>query len=204
MRFLMVGIAAVALAGCTPSETYPVRASEAYTKLTGMGYPAGLYPLPVGLMNVAMSFEALPADNAVRWHFTGEEGADLATVTATVEADGDAASTVSFAYTEGSAPDGEKNNGKVRQMIKSHVQPLIVEVVDAKFENRPYDKTMRYTADSMTATASIGDMMKQADSSLDAHIAKEKAREAESEARVLANPHNATRPATDLRKFNNN
>lgn len=203
MRLLMLGISAVALAACTPSETYPVPASEAYSKLTGLGYAKGLYPLPVGLMDVGMQFEALPADSSVRWHFRGKGGSDLATVTAIVQADGDASSTISFVYADGSAPDGENRNGKMRQMIKSHVQPLIVEAVDAKFENRAFDKNLRYTADSMTATASIGDMMKDVDSSLEAHIAKEKEREAERESRALVNPRNATKPTTDLSKFNN-
>ena len=202
MRLLMIGVAAIALAGCTPSETYPVRAADAYSKLTGLGYAEGIYPLPVGLHKVGMSFEALPADNAVRWQFKGTGGSDLATVTALVEPDGESASKVSIFYVDGSAPGGEGNNAKMRQMIKSHVHPLIVEVVDAKFEKRAFDKQLRYTADSMSATASIGDMMKDVDSSLEDHIAKEKEREMEAEARVLTNPHNATKPSTDLSKFN--
>ena len=203
MRGLLIGVAALALAGCTSSETYPVAATEAYSTLSGLGYPDGVYPLPVGLISVGMEFEAVPADNAVRWHFKNAEGGDLATVTATVAPDGEAASTVSIAYAEGTAPDGEDSNKKIRRLIQAHVQPLIVEAVDAKFENRPFDKDLRYTADSMTATATIGDMMKDVDSSMEAHIAEEKRQKAEKEARVYVDPREATKPTTDLSKFNN-
>ena len=202
MRTLMIGVAAMALAACSPSETYPVSASDAYSTLTGLGYPAGVYPLPAGLMNVALQFEAVPADNAVRWQFSNGDGATLATVTATVAEDGESESTVTFSYADGPAPD-EGRNGKMRQMIKSYVQPLIVEAVDARFENRSFDKALRSNADAMTATASVGDMMKDVDASLEEHIAKEKEREVEREARALANPHNATKPTTDLSKYNN-
>ena len=203
MRVFLLGAAALALAGCTSGESYPVEVSEAYSTLTSLGYPDGVYPLPVGLTNVALQFEAVPAENAVRWPFRTGNGGDLATVTATVAPDGGEASTVSFAYAEGTAPDGKDRNKKVRRLIQAHVQPLIVEAVDAKFEKRPFNKSMRYTSDSMTATASVGDMMKDVDSSLDAHIAREKEREAEKEARVFVNPRNATKPTTDLSKFNN-
>ena len=179
MRVFLIGAAALALAGCTSGETYPVEVSEAYSTLSSLGYPDGVYPLPVGLMKVAMEFESVPADNMVRWHFKNDKGGDLATVTATAAPDGDAASAISFAYADGDAPDGQDSNKKLRRLIQAHVQPLIVEAVDAKFENRPFDKQLRYTADSMTASATVGDMMKDVDSSLEAHIAEEKAREAE-------------------------
>ena len=203
MRNLLIGAAVLALAGCDASETYPVRAADAYSTLTGLGFAAGLYPLPVGLTNVGMQFEALPADNAVRWQFRNGSGGDLATVTATVAPDGDSASTISIAYAEGSAPDGKDRNKKTRQLIEAYVQPLIVEAVDAKFENRPFDKDLRYMADSRTATASVGDMMKDVDSSLAEHIAKEKERDAEKKANIYVNPANATKPTTDLSKFSN-
>lgn len=203
MRNLMIGVAALALAACSPSETYPVAAADAYSTLAGLGYATGVYPLPVGLMGVALQFDPVPADNAVRWHFRNSDGGELAVITATVVPDGDSASTISIAYADGSAPGGEGRNDKLRQMIETHVQPLIVEAVDAKFENRPFDKSIRYTSDSMTATASVGDMMKDVDSSLEAHIAAEKARKAEEKNRVMVNPNNATRPTTDLSKYNN-
>ena len=203
MRKFLIGVAVLALAACTTEETYPVSASEAYSTLTGLGYAPGVYPLPVGMTNVGMQFEALPADSAVRWQFRNGEGGDLATVTATVAPDGDAASTISIVYVDGSAPDGEGRNKKARQMIKTHVQPLIVEAVDAKLENRPFDKALRMDADMKTATASVGDMMKDVDSSLAAHIAKEKERDAEKANSVYVNPNNATKPTTDLSKFSN-
>lgn len=203
MRRLLIGAAVLALVGCTTEETYPVSASEAYSTLTGLGYAPGVYPLPVGLTHVGMQFEAVPADSAVRWQFRNSEGADLATVTATVAPDGDAASTISIVYAEGSAPDGKDRNEKTRRLIQAHVQPLIVEAVDAKLENRPFDKSLRVDADMKTATASVGDMMKDVDSSLAAHIAKEKEREAEKANSVYVNPNNATKPTTDLSKFSN-
>ena len=201
MRKFLIGAAILALTGCDSSETYPVAASEAYSTLTGLGHASGIYPLPVGLTNVGMQFEAIPADSSVRWQFRNGSGGDLATVTATVAPDGDSESTISIAYAEGSAPDGEDRNKKTRQLIHAYVQPLIIEAVDAKFENRPFDKSLRYMADSRTATASVGDMMKDVDSSLAEHIAKEKEREAEKKARVYVNPANATKPTTDLSKF---
>lgn len=204
MRIVLIGAAFVAIAGCNSEETYPVAAAEAYTTLTSLGYPAGLYPLPVGLSKVGLEFEAVPADSAVRWHFKNDKGGELATVTATVAPDGDAASAISIAYAEGDAPSDEDSNSKIRRLIQAHVQPLIVEAVDAKFENRPFDKDLRYTADSMTASATVGDMMKDVDSSLEAHIAKEKQAKADKANRSsFVNPSNATKPSTDLSKYNN-
>ena len=57
MRLLFVGAAALLMAGCG-GEKYPVAAGEAYTTLTGMGTPSAIYPLPGGLNELAVRFEA--------------------------------------------------------------------------------------------------------------------------------------------------
>ena len=69
MRLILLGASALLLAGCG-GEEYPVPASEAFATLSGVGKPAELFPLPGGLYDVAVNFEAVGADQAVKWHFS--------------------------------------------------------------------------------------------------------------------------------------
>ena len=80
-------------------------ASEAFVLLSSVGTPTGLYPLPVGVHEVAVNFQPLPADNSVKWQFT-HQGDDLASIVARVEPNGDKWSTVSLDYVEGSRRTG--------------------------------------------------------------------------------------------------
>ncbi len=200
MRLWMLGAAALLLSGCG-GEEYPVPASQAYATLAGVGTPTGLYPMPVGLEEVGVRFETLPSQNAVQWHFT-HDGDDLAQVIANVEPNGDNASIVSLHYVEGSAPDENWRNGQVRNLIKHHVQKLVVEAVDSKMENRSFDMALRADVSATTATASVGAVMNDASKAMDAEIERRAERDRESEARSATNPHNATKPSMDLSKYN--
>ena len=205
MRVLLLGLAVMALAGCG-GETYPVPSEEAFTKLSGLGYAEPIYPLPAGLYDVTMNVESVPGDGTVKWQFS-DESVELATVTATVDASGDKASTISVSYAEGTAA-GKGRTAKLRQLIQTHMQPLIVEAIDSKFENRPYDVALRAKADALTTMSSVGDMMKEADQRMTEHADKNrdkwKERDAEVEAmqdKVRMDPSRATRPSTDLNKY---
>lgn len=200
MRLILLGASALLLAGCG-GEEYPVPASEAFATLSSVGSPAGLYPLPVGVHEVAVNFESIPADNSVKWKFS-HEGDDLATIIARVEPKGDKASNVTINYAEGTAPDGNWHNGQVRTLLQTQVQRLVIEAVDSKFERRPFNADLRADVSAATASASIGAMMKDVGTSLDAEIERRAERERESKARMATNPNNATKPATDLAKFN--
>ena len=207
MRLMFLGAAALLLIGCG-GEEYPVPAGQAFTALSGVGTPEGLYPLPGGLYDVGVRFESVPADNAVQWHFS-HEGDDLARIVAKVEPNGDAASTVSINYVEGTAPDENWRNGQARQLIQTGVQQLVAEAIDSKLENRPFDKQLRANVAATTTALSVGGMMQDASASMDQAIAEEKQSKKEAEARAEANPYAKTRPTmdtskptTDLSKFN--
>ena len=200
MRMIALGAAALLLAGCG-GEEYPVPASQAYSTLAGVGTPTGLYPMPVGLEDVAVWFESLPSQNAVQWHFS-HEGDDLARIIAKVEPNGDNASNVSLQYVEGSAPDDNWRNGKVRRLIRNEVQKLVVEAVDSKMENRSFDMALRANVSAATAAASVGSMMKDVSKSMDEEVERRAQRERESETRAATNPGNATKPSMDLTKYN--
>jgi len=200
MRLLLLGVATLLLAGCG-GEKYQVPASQAYTTLTGVGTPSAFYPLPGGLNDVSVRFEALPADNAVQWHFT-HEGDDLAKIVAMVEPSGDDASNVSVFYVEGSAPDENWRNGAVRNQLSAGVYQLVTEAVDARLENRSVDQTFVATVRNNITMASMGGMMNDASSAMDKAVERQKERERERESQGATNPYGATKPATDLSKFN--
>jgi hypothetical protein len=200
MRLMILGAAALLLAGCG-GEEYPVPAAEAYAKLAGVGTPEGLYPMPVGLEEVSVSFESLPSQNAVQWRF-GHDGDDLAQIIAKVEPNGDKASIVSLQYVEGSAPDENWRNGKVRRLLRNEVQRLVVEAVDSKMENRAFDAALRADVSAKTAAASMGAIINDVSKSMDEEVARREQRDREDEARVATNPNNATKPSMDLSKYN--
>ncbi len=200
MRFFPLVASALLLAGCG-GEEYPVPASEAFATLDSVGMPKGLYPLPVGLEDVNIDFQSVPDASAVQWKFS-HGGDDLATIVARVDPAGEAASKVSVYYAEGSAPDENWRNGKVRGLLKREVQQLVVEAVDSKFEKRPFDTALRARVSAATAAASMGALMQDVVASRDAEIERRKQRDFADGAQVSGNPAEATEPMTDLSKYN--
>lgn len=199
MRLIVLGAAALLLAGCG-GEEYPMPASQAYATLSGVG-TTGLSPMPVGLEDVAVSFESLPSQNAVQWNYS-HEGDDLAKFIAKVEPNGDNASIVSLHYVEGSAPDGNWRNKQVRRLLRNEVQRLIIEAVDSKMESRSFDMALRADVSAKTAAASMGAIIGDVSKSMDEEVERRAQRDREDEARAAANPHNATKPSMDLSKYN--
>ena len=112
MRSILLGVSAVLLAGCGGGEDYPVPATEAFATLSSVGTPEGLYPLPVGVDEVSVNFESIPADNSVKWKFS-HDGDDLATISARVEPWYN--SILSDRYVEGSR-GANWHNGQVRKL----------------------------------------------------------------------------------------
>ena len=200
MRLTILGAAALLLAGCG-GEEYPVPASQAYATLAGVGTSTGLDPMPVGLEEVSVSFESLPSQNAAQWRFS-HDGDDLARIIAKVEPNGDNASIVSLQYDEGSAPDENWRNGKVRRLLRNEVQRLVVEAVDSKMESREFDSALRADVSAKTAAASMGAVINDVSKSMDEEVERRAQRDREDDARVAANPNNATKPSMDLSKFN--
>ena len=200
MRRMMIGVAALMLSACG-GEVYPVPATQAYLSLSSIGTPRGMSPLPGGLSPVTVRFESLPGENMVQWKFS-HDGDDLARIVAQVTPDGENSSNVTVRYVKGEAPDDKWRNGHSRGLIEREVQRLVVEAVDAKMENRPVNEELRLDVTRQVAMSSIGSMMSDVSKSMDEHIEKQKQREAESEARRAANPYNATKPSTDLSKYN--
>jgi hypothetical protein len=178
-----------------------VPASEAYATLSSLGTPSGLYPLPVGLHHLAVNFTSLPDDNAVMWKFS-EEGEDLATIVARVQPSGDAASNVMVYYAKGTAPDEKGRNAQLRRLLETHVQRLVVEAVDSKFEKRPFNSDLRAEVSMATASASVGSMMQEVDASLDAEIARREEAENEKRNRASVKSANLTKPTMDLSQYN--
>jgi hypothetical protein len=202
MRLILLGAAALLLAGCG-GEEYPVPATEAFDTLASVGTAHGLTPLPVGFEEVSVDFSSVPDENFVRWNFS-HEGDDLGTIFAQVKPNGDNASIVTVSYADGTAPDEKWRNGKMRGLLKRQVQRLVVEAVDSKFERRPFDSDLRAQVSVETASATMGDLFKDVDKSLDAEIARRKERELESASREVAyTPEDASKPMTDLSKYGN-
>jgi hypothetical protein len=200
MRRLTIGLAALLLSACG-GEVYPVPVTQAYLSLSGIGTQGGMSPLPGALSPVTVRFESLPGDNMVQWKFS-HDGDDLARIVAQATPEGDTSSNVRVAYVKGDAPDDKWRNGHARGLIEREIQRLVVEAVDAKLENRSINDQLRKDVVIQVTTASMGAVMSDVSSSLDKHIADEKQRKAESEARRSANPYNATKPSTDLSKYN--
>lgn len=201
-KSLMTAACAVALSlsACTESsETYAVGVDDAWPKLTSAGMGAVPFAVPSGLLgaDVRVAFEVIPTDRTAYWKFT-RNGKELGRVNVAMEGD-QTSSTVSYSYAQAELADEDM---KAEQMIRQFSQSLIVEAVDAKFENRDRDQDMKNLADAQTAMTMSGQMMRDASKAMDEAVEKSKAREKESEARAAMNPHNATKPTTDLSKFN--
>src|SRR4051794_41723810 len=157
MRFLLIGTAALLLAGCG-GEKYPMASSRAYSTLASVGTPAGLYPLPGVLSQVEVRFESMPAQNAVQWIFT-HDGDDLGRIVATVAPSGNEASTVSIDYVDGTASDANWHNKEVRDQLKSSIRELVVEAVDSGLENRSFDMALHDRIETAVTAATIGSTM---------------------------------------------
>ena len=196
MRKLMIGMAALLVSACG-GETYPVAPTEAFLTLSNIGNPPGTSMLPGALSPVNVSFESVPADNSVQWKFT-HDGDDIGRIFAVVTPDGDAASNIRVGYMDGSAPDDKWRNGQARRLIRDQVQRLFVEHVDATFEKRPFNDGLSKDVTLQVTSASMGALMNDVSASMDAHIKKEK----EAKNQSNANPYTATKPATDLSKYN--
>ena len=205
MRKFAVAIlaAAFALSACNKEESYEVGASDLFAALGSANYQKGLSPLPVGLMGaeVKVNFQSFPGDRTAYWAFT-RNGKEIARINAAVEGD-DSASSVSYSYAAGPAA-GEFD--KIERQIEAHMPLLVAEAVDAKVENRPVDNGMLASADQLTATALMGDMMKDVSASMEQAVAEFDARDKEREiSRINSQAREAqtssTQPAVDLSKF---
>ena len=197
MRKVIICVAALLVSACG-GETYPVAATDAFLTLSSIGNPPGTSVLPGGLSAMNVSFESVPADNSVVWKFT-HDGDDVGRIVATVTPDGDSASNIRVGYMDGSAPDDKWRNGQARRLIRDQLQRLFVEHVDATFEKREFSQSLKNDVVAQVTTASIGAVMNDVSASMDAHIKKEK----EAKNQSNANPYTATKPATDLSKYNN-
>ena len=196
MRKLIVCVAALLVSACG-GETYQVAPTEAFLTLSNIGNPPGTSTLPGGLSAMNVSFESVPADNSVQWKFT-HDGDDVGRIFAVVTPDGDAASNIRVGYMDGSAPDDKWRNGQARRLIRDQLQRLFVEHVDATFEKREFNQGLKNDVVMQVTTASMGAIMKDVSASLDAHVKREK----EAKNQSNANPYTATKPSTDLSKYN--
>lgn len=201
-KTMMIGVAALLLGACG-GEVYPVAPTEAFTSLSGIGTPSSMDSLPGALGPVSVNFESVPADNSVQWLFS-HDGDDIARIVARVTPDSDTSSSVTVQYVQGSAPDENWRNAQARRLIQGQVQRLVVEAVDSTLENRPFDEGLATDVRNQVTMASAGAMMKDASDAMDQAVARQKERHAASDAAAAANPYMASKPATDLSKFNGN
>ncbi|WP_162888181.1 hypothetical protein [Sphingomonas mesophila] len=165
MRFLLVPLLALALAGCGGTkQTYQAPVTDSWSKLTGAAYAAAGFGLPVGLAgaDVRATFESFPGERTGYWKFT-RRGKELGRLNVAVEGDGESSS-VSYDYVTGEVAEGDK---KTEALVRQYARPLIVEAVDSALANRPRDEAMRRHADAQTTTAMMGQLFQDVDSSLE-------------------------------------
>jgi molybdopterin-binding protein len=167
MRKIIIGIAALLLSACG-AKTYPVAASEAYESISSLGSDT-LEPLPGGLSPVDVSFESSAADNAIQWKFSHEND-DIATIVAKIDPKGDAASDVTVYYADGTAPSGNWRNSEARALIKGQIMRLVNDAVDARITKRPMDADLKKEVYAQVAMSSIGSMMEDVGTSMDAAV----------------------------------
>ena len=196
MRKFVICMAALLVSACG-GETYQVAPTEAFLTLSNIGNPPGTSTLPGGLSAMNVSFESVPADNSVVWKFT-HDGDDVGRIVATVTPDGDTASNIRVGYMDGSAPDENWRNGQARRLIRDQLQRLFVEHVDATFEKREFSQSLKNDVVMQVTTASVGAVMNDISASMDAHVKAAKERQNQSS----ASPYAATKPSTDLSKYN--
>ena len=89
------------------------------------------------------------------------------------------------------------------------MQKLVVEAVDSKLEKRAFDDNLRKQVAADVATSSVGAMLGDISSSANEVAAEENERERQEKDASSAspdvpiNPDDASKPTTDLSKFNN-
>ena len=201
MRKYIIGIAALLLSACG-GETYQVAPSEAFSSLSSIGMPPGMDPLPGGLDPVNVRFESVPGDNKVQWFFT-HNGEDLARIEAVVTPSGDKSSTVTVNYISGTAPDQNWRNGDARRLIENQIQRLVVEAVDSKLENRPFDVGLKQAVSVAVTTSSLGAMMGDASAAMDEAVKnqrgwQEEAEAARAQSEAAREARDVGKPSTDL------
>lgn len=194
----MIAVAAALLLSACGGETYPIPQTEAFNLLSGIG-SSNVTPLPGGLHPVSVNFESIPGDNLVKWEFS-HEGDDLATIYAQVTPEGENASLVTIKYAPGTAPDENWRNGQARRLIENQIQRLVVESVDSTMEQREFRAELRQDVVKHVSLASMGALMDDVSASLDKEIER---REAAKNASSPPSQYAATRPSTNLSKYNN-
>lgn len=204
-RKMLVGAAVLMLAGCGGAEEYDVPAGEAASMLAGLSYSPALSPMPAAIESVQVYFESLPGGQSVQWSFSRGRD-DLGRIVATVEPSGDTASKVKVDYVEGS-DHGGGTAGRLRKQIKDNVKQLVVEAVDSTLDRRPFDQALRAQVDARLTEAMGPTKFSGVDASLEAEVARRDRRDSERKSRPTPvrdapSPHDATRPATDLSRFN--
>ena len=197
MRKMIIGIAALLLSACG-GTTYQVAPVQAFESLSSIGTAPGMDSLPGGLNPVSASFESIPGDNAVVWQFS-HDGEDIGRIIAKVDPKGDAASVVTVYYLDGTAPDDHWRNKEARRLIKSQIQRLAAEAVDAKLTGRPFDEGLKKDVAMQVTMSSLGGMMNDASAQMDK--AAESFHQADEEARISrqsSESYSVGKPATDL------
>ena len=205
MRKYWIGAAALLLAGCGGGGAeYPLSADASYTSLSALSGSPAVSPLPDGLEDLTVNFEAMPSANAVRWSFDHRLG-QIATITATVTPSGKAASKVAIDYADGTA-GGSWFIDNVRSEIRNKLKKSIVEAVDSKLDNRAFDMALRDKVNDEIATdmsssvaSGIGAAMEDAVGRQSKRI-RQRAVQSDSGSQTY-DPRAATAPTTSLERF---
>ena len=198
---ILAAAAALALSACTESsETYPIGASEAWSKLSGASYAIGTYGMPMGLksVDVRATFESFPGERTAYWKFM-RNGTELGRINLVVEGD-DTSSTVSTSYAKG---DVSGEDAKLEPLLRQYARHLFVEAVDAEIEGRAREEGMKSMADMQSMTQTSGQMMNETFGSMSKRRAeaKEQMRQVQGEVAVQTAQHTSTRPTTSLRSY---
>lgn len=205
IRLPLLGAAALLLSSCG-SEEYPMSAAQAGSMLSSLGYSPVLATMPNAIAKVQVNFETLSDGQSVQWSFRRGRD-DLGKIVATVLSSGDAASTVKVDYREGEDRGGG-TAGRLRMQLKTNLRPLFVEAVDSTLDGRPFDETVRAKVDAALTEGLGPTMFSGVDASLDAEVARRDGRESDRASQRANNrqappPAAATRPSSDLSRFNN-
>ena len=201
MRFALLSIVALAVAGCGGAEeSYEMPASDAWSKVSGAAYAAAGFGVPTGLLgaDVRASFESFPGERTGYWKFT-RKGKELARLNVVVEGD-ESSSSVSYDYARG---DVSAEDQKAERLVAQYAQPLIVEAIDSTIEGRARDEQMKRHADAQSSTAMIGQMFNEVDKSMNSAVARFDEQERDRKRRnanaaVNKARANSAKPMTDL------
>lgn len=159
--------------------------------------------MPAMLREVNVAFESLPGGRSVQWIFF-LKGNELGKLVATVEPDGESASTLQLDYVEGAAP-ASRLNSDVRSQLKGNVRQLLLESIDSTLERRPFNMALRGQIEANITSAMVGSAFQGVSDKLDAEIAAGKwnSDSAPADDSPQPNPNDAVQPSTDLSRFNN-